>query len=164
MDTTHANQLDRSILLKWANPHAVHMLLMHSLIKEVSFSWLAFQGASHVTIGLKVCAIHWCSIQGTSGGKMVSKLDKQTFISEFESNWVLHSYCLVPHLNKKLSKLLHLKESEICNSKTFKVPGRISKSFFLSRKCVKSYNFTFKKPSFFVQLTGKLFQYPGKVI
>ena len=62
MDTTHANELDRSILVKWANPHAVHMLLMHSLIKEVSFSWLAFQGASHVTIGLKVSAIHWCSI------------------------------------------------------------------------------------------------------
>ena len=59
MDTTHANELDRSILVKWANPHAVRMLLMHSLIKEVSFSWLAFQGAS----------------QGTSGGVTVSKLD-----------------------------------------------------------------------------------------
>ena len=75
MDTTHANELDRSILMKWANPHAVHMLLMHSLIKEVSFSWLAFQGASHVTIGLKVSATHWCSISpptpmgnGLSGG------------------------------------------------------------------------------------------------
>ena len=75
MDTTHANELDRSILVKWANPHAVRMLLMHSLIKEVSFSWLAFQGANHVTIGLKVSAIHWCSISppppmgnGLSGG------------------------------------------------------------------------------------------------
>ena len=49
MDTTHANELDRSILVKWANPHAVHMLLMRSLIKEVSFSWLAFQGASQLS-------------------------------------------------------------------------------------------------------------------
>ena len=48
MDTTHANELDRSILVKWANPHAVHMLLMHSLIKEVSFSWLAFQADVNV--------------------------------------------------------------------------------------------------------------------
>ena len=66
MDTTHANELHRSILVKWANPHAVHMLLMHSLIKEVSFSWLAFQGASHcsfcITIGHVLCIFqdHFC--------------------------------------------------------------------------------------------------------
>ena len=37
---------------------------------------------------------------------MVSKLDWQTYTSEFESHWVPHSYGLVPHLSKKLSKLL----------------------------------------------------------
>ena len=31
-------------------------------------------------------------------------LDKQTYTSEFESHWVPLSYCLVPHLSKKLSK------------------------------------------------------------
>ena len=37
---------------------------------------------------------------------MVSKLDKQTYTSAFESYWVPHSYNLVPHVSKKLSKLL----------------------------------------------------------
>ena len=41
---------------------------------------------------------------GASGGVMVSKLDKQTYTSEFESHWVPLSYGLVPHLSKKLSK------------------------------------------------------------
>ena len=36
---------------------------------------------------------------------MVSKLDEQTYTSEFESHWVPLSYGLVPHLSKKLSKL-----------------------------------------------------------
>ena len=39
---------------------------------------------------------------GTSGGVMVSK---QTFMSEFKSHWVPHSYHLVPYLSKKLRKL-----------------------------------------------------------
>ena len=42
----------------------------------------------------------------TSSGVMVSKLDEQTFMSEFESHWVPHSYGLMQHLSKKLSKLL----------------------------------------------------------
>ena len=42
---------------------------------------------------------------GTSGGVMVSKLDWQAYMSEFESHWVPLSYGLVPHLSKKLSKL-----------------------------------------------------------
>ena len=42
---------------------------------------------------------------GTPGGVMVSKLDKQTFMSEFDSHWVSHSYDVVPHQRKKLSKL-----------------------------------------------------------
>ena len=45
-------------------------------------------------------------VSGASGGVMVSKLDKQTYTSEFESHWVPLSYGLVPHLSKKkLSKL-----------------------------------------------------------
>ena len=39
---------------------------------------------------------------------MVSKLDQQTYTSESESHWVPFSYCLVPHLSKKLSKLLKI--------------------------------------------------------
>ena len=42
---------------------------------------------------------------GASGGVMVSKLDEQTYTSEFESHWVPLSYGLVPHLSKMLSKL-----------------------------------------------------------
>ena len=42
---------------------------------------------------------------GASGSVIVSKLDLQTYTSEFESHWVPHSYGLVPHLSKKLSKL-----------------------------------------------------------
>ena len=37
---------------------------------------------------------------------MVSNLDLQTWKGEFEFYWVLHSFSLVPHLSKKLSKLL----------------------------------------------------------
>ena len=44
-------------------------------------------------------------LKGASGGIMVSKLDKQTCMSEFESHWVPLSYGLVPHLSKMLSKL-----------------------------------------------------------
>ena len=36
-----------------------------------------------------------------SGGIMVTKIDLQTYTSEFESQWVLHSYNLAPHLIKK---------------------------------------------------------------
>ena len=43
--------------------------------------------------------------QGTSGGVMVSKLDKQTFTSEFNSYWVLLSYSLQSRLSKKINEL-----------------------------------------------------------
>ena len=39
---------------------------------------------------------------------MVSKLDLQTYTSEFESHWVPHSYGFVPHLSKKLCKLPYI--------------------------------------------------------
>ena len=63
---------------------------------------------------------------GALGGVMVSKLDYQSFTSEFDSHWVPHSYGLVPHLNKKLSKFLNfillwgttlenLKSAEYCH-------------------------------------------------
>ena len=44
-------------------------------------------------------------IADVSSGVMVNKLDEQTFKSEFEFHWVPHSYGLVSHLSKKLSKL-----------------------------------------------------------
>ena len=44
--------------------------------------------------------------QGTSGGVTVSKLDKQTYTSEFESHWAPHSFGFVPHRSKELCKLL----------------------------------------------------------
>ena len=46
--------------------------------------------------------------KGAFGGIMVSKLDKQTYTSEFECHWVPLSYGPVPHVTKKLSKLLLL--------------------------------------------------------
>ena len=39
------------------------------------------------------------------GGVTVSKLDEQTYTSEFESHWVPHSFGLVPHRSKELCKL-----------------------------------------------------------
>ena len=42
---------------------------------------------------------------GASDGVIVSKLDLQIYTSELESHWVRHSYGLVSHLSKKLSKL-----------------------------------------------------------
>ena len=44
--------------------------------------------------------------KGTSGGVMVSKLDSQTYTSEFESHWVPHSFGLVLNRSKDLRKLL----------------------------------------------------------
>ena len=43
---------------------------------------------------------------GASSGVMVSKLDYQTFLNEFVSHWVPHSYGFVPHLSKILWQLL----------------------------------------------------------
>ena len=48
---------------------------------------------------------HFLSSKGTSGGKMVYKLDLKASKSEFESHWVHLSYGLVQHLSKKLSKV-----------------------------------------------------------
>ena len=67
---------------------------------------------------------------GTSGGVTVSKLDKQTYTSEFESHWAPHSFGLVPHQSKALWKLHkddYLKKIKefpksfvICDCKSFK--------------------------------------------
>ena len=46
-----------------------------------------------------------CS-KGTSGGVTVSKLDEQTYTSEFESHWVPHSFGLCHIKAKALCKLL----------------------------------------------------------
>ena len=40
------------------------------------------------------------------GSVVVNKLDQKTYANVFESHWMPHSYSLVPHLSKKLSKLL----------------------------------------------------------
>ena len=45
--------------------------------------------------------------EGAFGGVMVSKLDLQTYTSEFKFHWVPLSYGLVPHRSKMLSKLPH---------------------------------------------------------
>ena len=61
----------------------------------------------------------------TSGGVIVSKLDSQTYMSEFKSHVVLHPYGIVSHLNKKLSKLhpcFYLKMEIEPNSKLFLLP------------------------------------------
>ena len=53
--------------------------------------------------------------QGTSGSVTVSKLDLQTYTSEFDSHWAPHSFGLVPHRSKEFCKLLpwlfHFKHS-----------------------------------------------------
>ena len=46
-------------------------------------------------------------IWGTSNGVLISTLDYQPFTSEFEYHWVSHSYGLLSHLCKKLTKFLH---------------------------------------------------------
>ena len=51
------------------------------------------------------CSLFMLQKEDISCGVMVSKLDKQTYTSEFLSHWVPISYGLVPHLSKKLSKL-----------------------------------------------------------
>ena len=43
-------------------------------------------------------------LKGTSGGVMVNKLNKKTFMSEFKSHWAPYSYGLMAHLSKKFSK------------------------------------------------------------
>ena len=48
---------------------------------------------------------------------MVSKLDLQTFMSEFNSHWVPHSYGLVLHLSKKLCREAEERREIITNEK-----------------------------------------------
>ena len=52
------------------------------------------------TLGKLLC--NW--LLGASGGVMVSNLNSQTYMSEFESHWVLLSYDVVPYLKKKTNK------------------------------------------------------------
>ena len=62
----------------------------------------------HVCVCVWVCAyvcIYVCSYEGATGSVMVSRIDLQTYTSEFESYEDV-PYGLVPHLSKKLSKLL----------------------------------------------------------
>ena len=68
-------------------------------------------------LGWQQCTTIWCRMErmvwaltgwplGTSGGVTVSKLDKQTYTSEFESHRAPHSFGLVPPRSKGLCKLL----------------------------------------------------------
>ena len=53
--------------------------------------------------------------QGTLDGVIISKLDYQTLMSEFESHWVPNSFGFVTHLSKMLSKLLYdLDQNCVC--------------------------------------------------
>ena len=58
---------------------------------------------------------------GASGGVMVSKLDKQTYTSEFESHWVPLSYGLVPHLSKSLVNFQNPTSLKRLNANIFSV-------------------------------------------
>ena len=71
---------------------------MHLLYPSNNF-WKAPWMSSCVSVSMSFVTA------GASGGVMVSKLDKQTYTSEFESHWVPLSYGLVPHLSKKLNKI-----------------------------------------------------------
>ena len=57
----------------------------------------------------------------TSGGVTVSKLDLQTYMSEFESHWAPHSFGLVPRRSKVLCKLLLTNPPEIIDNTTEKI-------------------------------------------
>ena len=46
--------------------------------------------------------------RSASGDVMISKINWQTYTSEFGSHWVPHSFGFVPHLSRKLCKLLHM--------------------------------------------------------
>ena len=63
----------------------------HAVGAGVSFIGVSFYSPSR--LGASCCV-------------MVNKLDLQTCKNEFESHRVPHSYGLVPHLSKRLSKLL----------------------------------------------------------
>ena len=64
--------------------------------------------------------------QGISGCLMVNKVDEQTLTSDFKSHWVPHLYGLVPHLSKRLNKLLQFyitKNRDAPRSKRFGLVG-----------------------------------------
>ena len=70
------------------------------------YIYIYIQGWMHKHICIHTYIHTWR--KGASGVVMFCNVDKQTYTSEFESHWVPHSYGLVPHLSKKLSKLQHI--------------------------------------------------------
>ena len=56
----------------------------------------------------KIIFFHNFTKLAISDGLMISKLNKQIFTSEFESDWVAYSFGFVPHQSKKLRKWLLL--------------------------------------------------------
>ena len=79
---------------------------MDSYNKDISFDWNLLK--EYVT-----------NAMGTSGGVIVSKLEEQTYTSEFKFNSVPHSFDLVPNRSKELRKLQRSKSDiiqlVICN-------------------------------------------------
>ena len=71
-------------------------------ITEAFFFYLDFLAELWI-VRLESCSIEVSLYMflGTSGGVMVSKVDKQTYTSEFDSHWVPNSCGLVLHLSKK---------------------------------------------------------------
>ena len=69
-------------------------------------AFLYYARHPRVNAVLKICFFFYIVEPevGTSGGVIVSKLDQESFTSEFES----HSYGLVPHLNKQKSFVNYL--------------------------------------------------------
>ena len=63
---------------------------------------------------------------------MVSKLELQTYMSEFESYWVLHSYGLVPYLKKSLVNYHYLLSSLVLSKDLIK--GRKKSKVMLQMK------------------------------
>ena len=74
------------------------------LVKAITnfFAWIIFL---LYTVEAVKYTMHTLIQEGISASVLVSKLDLQTYTSEFESHWVPLSYGLVPHLSKKLCKL-----------------------------------------------------------
>ena len=96
-----------------SNGKRVLQILQSSSITGASLSDCLVSCPGHSLRVLTLCKDAVCIFyspswleQDTLCGLTVSKLDWQTYTSEFESHWVPYSYGLVPYLSKNLSKLL----------------------------------------------------------
>ena len=74
---------------------------------------------------MHLVSIEYMIYKGTSGGVTVSKLDWQTYTSEFESHWAPRSVGLVPHQSKALCKLQYMIYKHILKITFLKKPQLI---------------------------------------